>query len=243
MGRELNADAAQVFFGSLLITLEEQMTSTLLKQLQPLLTEAVRLRAATMSEAGGPGTQELQQVDALSQAIGDAPLFMSKKDHKAAHQFNALAEVLAILSFCPGGVHAFGLHFEQAKDAGEVVTAPHRQISRTVQSSRISAKERRIELARCAAKDEAQRIITSWGEERPLQGYNQLCREIGQMLSEYYSDLSVEVRVLELQSSVCHAAFEALLPDYERIYGQEAVRSSWAALTGCADRSEVGDEL
>lgn len=43
---------------------------------------------------------------------GDNILYRSKKAGETARAFNALAEALAILSFVPGGVRAFGLHFE-----------------------------------------------------------------------------------------------------------------------------------
>jgi hypothetical protein len=39
-------------------------------------------------------------------------LFPSKKPGRTAAGFNALARALAVLSFAPGGVTLFGLHFE-----------------------------------------------------------------------------------------------------------------------------------
>jgi hypothetical protein len=49
---------------------------------------------------------------------GDVILYKSKTKGESARAFNALAEGLAILAFAPGGVRAFGLHFE-AKHAAE----------------------------------------------------------------------------------------------------------------------------
>lgn len=43
---------------------------------------------------------------------GDTILFKSKKKGETAEGFNRLAEGIACLSFCPGGVTAFGSHFE-----------------------------------------------------------------------------------------------------------------------------------
>ena len=45
-------------------------------------------------------------------AHGDDILYRSRKKGDTANAFNALAETVAILSFAPGGVTAFGLHFE-----------------------------------------------------------------------------------------------------------------------------------
>lgn len=43
---------------------------------------------------------------------GDDILFRSKKAGGTAKAFNALAEAIAILSFLPGGVKAFGVRWE-----------------------------------------------------------------------------------------------------------------------------------
>jgi hypothetical protein len=43
---------------------------------------------------------------------GDIIQFRSKKKGETAAAFNALAEGIAALSFVPGGVKAFGMHFE-----------------------------------------------------------------------------------------------------------------------------------
>jgi hypothetical protein len=46
---------------------------------------------------------------------GDVILYRSKRDGETANAFNHLAEGLACLAFVPGGVTAFGLHFEATK--------------------------------------------------------------------------------------------------------------------------------
>jgi len=43
---------------------------------------------------------------------GDIILYKSKKAGQTAHAFNRLAEGIACLSFFPGGVKAFGMHWE-----------------------------------------------------------------------------------------------------------------------------------
>jgi ribosome modulation factor len=47
---------------------------------------------------------------------GDVILYRSKKRGETAEAFNALAEGIALLSFAPGGVHAFGLDFETVRE-------------------------------------------------------------------------------------------------------------------------------
>ena len=43
---------------------------------------------------------------------GDNILFRGHKEGETAAAFNALARGIAVLSFCPGGVTLFGMHFE-----------------------------------------------------------------------------------------------------------------------------------
>lgn len=43
---------------------------------------------------------------------GDLILYKSKKQGESAAAFNRLAEGIACLAFAPGGVTAFGMHFE-----------------------------------------------------------------------------------------------------------------------------------
>lgn len=45
---------------------------------------------------------------------GDIIMFRSKKKGETAGAFNALAEGIACLAFCPGGVKMFGEHWEAA---------------------------------------------------------------------------------------------------------------------------------
>lgn len=100
-------------FQKIQVSIEERMhDSPLLSTLQLLLPEAVRLRVLAIQERSGPNSHDFQRVASLSDLLGDTPLFSSKKDHTAAHQFNALADALAVLSFFPTGVTLFGVHFQ-----------------------------------------------------------------------------------------------------------------------------------
>ncbi len=68
---------------------------------------------------GGPTADDFQRIASLSEELGDTPLFSTKKDHKAARQFNTLAQGLAVLSFVPGGVTLFGIHFQTVRPQKE----------------------------------------------------------------------------------------------------------------------------
>jgi len=52
-------------------------------------------------------------------AKGDNILFRSKKKGETAEAFNRLAEGIACLAFCPGGVTFLGLHFEAEHGEGK----------------------------------------------------------------------------------------------------------------------------
>ena len=62
-----------------------------------------------------PWAQVIEQRERSAQMIaehGDNILYRAKKKGETAAAFNALAEALAMLAFCPGGVTFAGLHFE-----------------------------------------------------------------------------------------------------------------------------------
>jgi len=64
---------------------------------------------------GKPWEYIVERAKECSQVIaekGDIILFKSKKKGETAEAFNRLAEGIACLSFMPGGVDTFGLHFE-----------------------------------------------------------------------------------------------------------------------------------
>lgn len=62
-----------------------------------------------------PGTYVLERSQVCGQVVaekGDVIQFRGKKKGESAEAFNRLAEGVACLAFAPGGVTAFGLHFE-----------------------------------------------------------------------------------------------------------------------------------
>ena len=66
-----------------------------------------------------PNQARCQVLVALLAEHGDDVLYRSRKRGGSATAFNALAEAIATLAFAPGGVTAFGLHFEaQHPEAG-----------------------------------------------------------------------------------------------------------------------------
>ncbi len=71
------------------------------------LSAAVPLRIYEIYERGGPTAEDWQWLRAQGRTLaerGDVLLFGSSRAGEAAELFNMLAEVLAILSFLPGGV-------------------------------------------------------------------------------------------------------------------------------------------
>lgn len=82
-----------------------------------LLSIAVPLRIALLLEQGGATAEDFQRVAGYDDEIGraDALFFASERRGKrgeAASWFNKVAEALAVLSFCSGGVDLFGLRYE-----------------------------------------------------------------------------------------------------------------------------------
>lgn len=88
----------------------EQQTYNLL---QSALSAAVPLWIENLKLVPWSAIQD--RLPAIGQQVaehGDHILYRSKKKGKTAAAFNALAEGVAALSFCPGGITLFGLHFE-----------------------------------------------------------------------------------------------------------------------------------
>jgi hypothetical protein len=83
----------------------------------PLWVERVR---------GTPWTQRIARGHELAERLmgpgGEMVMFRGKPGESAA-RFNDLAEAVAILSFAPGGITVFGLHFEN-RTPTEVEASP-----------------------------------------------------------------------------------------------------------------------
>ncbi len=76
---------------------------------------AVLLRIAELRLGGGPDADDLKRASAASDLLGskgDLLMFRGGKKGECAHVFNELTHGLAVLAFMPGGVTAFGQHFE-----------------------------------------------------------------------------------------------------------------------------------
>ncbi len=78
------------------------------------LSAAVPLRIAAYRQHGGPDAEDLERARRHSLVVaekGDV-LQYGGKDGEAAELFNSLADALAIMAFCPGGVDFAGDHYE-----------------------------------------------------------------------------------------------------------------------------------
>lgn len=79
------------------------------------LALAVPLCIDELQKKGGPTEQDFKEAQAFGQVLAehdDDLLFKSKKKGRTAELFNGTAHALAVLAFCPGGVKAFGVHWE-----------------------------------------------------------------------------------------------------------------------------------
>ena len=81
-----------------------------IEQLRPLGREAIFARVKELQAA------EIR--DGMPLIGAEELLFRGSKPGDSARAFNAVAEALACLSFCPGGVRAFGGHWDATKFMG-----------------------------------------------------------------------------------------------------------------------------
>lgn len=92
----------------------KQMTSDS-HLLASALAAAVPIHMMNLHQQGGPTDSDMGRLAPLAQALGehgDILLFGGGKEGDAADLFNQLAFALAVLSYAPGGVKAFGSHWE-----------------------------------------------------------------------------------------------------------------------------------
>jgi hypothetical protein len=76
---------------------------------------AVPLWMLRIQGNGGVTDSDIERVRVFGQVLGekgDVLMFGSKKKGEAADLFNRLAEAIAVMSFCPGGVKIFGEHWQ-----------------------------------------------------------------------------------------------------------------------------------
>jgi len=79
------------------------------------LSAAVPLRILEYQKAGGPTDDDRERARRFASVLGekgDILQFRGKKKGETAEVFNRLADALAVLSFCPGGVKFRGEHWE-----------------------------------------------------------------------------------------------------------------------------------
>lgn len=77
------------------------------------LQVAVPLWAHKLSQRSAEDIFDRDQLEALQTRLweaGEAVIY--RVEGKTADGFNALAEIIARLAFCPGGVRAFGMHWQ-----------------------------------------------------------------------------------------------------------------------------------
>lgn len=80
-----------------------------------MLRVAVPLYVARLKEKGGPDKDDMAKAQRWSDTIGergDILLCGGGKNGECAELFNGTAHAAAVLSFCPGGVEAFGMRWE-----------------------------------------------------------------------------------------------------------------------------------
>ena len=118
----LDKDLAQVLLQREIMnrvvgTMEQDNTLELLRAslscAVPLWIERIKSRNMTPEEWVKFINERREQCVGMIASHGDDILFRSKKPGGTAAAFNALAESIAIMAFVPGGVRAFGLHFEE----------------------------------------------------------------------------------------------------------------------------------
>jgi hypothetical protein len=83
--------------------------------LVPALEVAVSLFVWQFQEQGGITDEDIARVQFYLPDLlvhGDDLFFRSRKKGETAKRFNQVAEIIAVLSFAPGGITIFGLHFE-----------------------------------------------------------------------------------------------------------------------------------
>jgi len=92
--------------------IQEQVTSTLLCA---TLEATVPFRILELRARGGPTDREWEEIRAFADVLaceGDAVLYKGHKKGDTARMVSRLIRTLAVMAFVPGGVTAWGLHFD-----------------------------------------------------------------------------------------------------------------------------------
>ena len=199
-------------FQTTMITEERSASSVKEDQARYLVVLSVCTRTKKFIEYGVEKT-DLEHGKQLLAGLGADPIVVGDSPTRA-EQFNLLCESIALLSCCPGGVEAFGLRFE--------TSVPALLMPKTFELT--YKRSKRYRQAQQDAVQAGQELIQSWGDDFPMQGYAKIGTCLHNFLRENHRDIGVEDRV-EITGEVQNVLFVPLLPEYERIYGQEAVRT------------------
>jgi len=92
--------------------LQQDITGTLL---QSTLEASVPFRMLELRQWGGPTELDWQEARDFADVLafeGDAVLFKGHKKGDTARVMRGLIRALAVMAFVPGGVTAWGLHFD-----------------------------------------------------------------------------------------------------------------------------------
>jgi hypothetical protein len=92
--------------------IHEHTTGELLRS---TLEASVPFRILELKQFGGPLERDFEEARAFAEVLGsegDALLFRGHKKGDTARVMRGLIRALAVAAFAPGGVTAFGLHFE-----------------------------------------------------------------------------------------------------------------------------------
>ena len=79
------------------------------------LSAAVPLRIMELIRNGGPSQEDFERITSYQEdltAHGDDLYFRNANNNATATRFNQVADAIAVLSFLPGGITAFGMHFD-----------------------------------------------------------------------------------------------------------------------------------
>ena len=91
---------------------QEHVTGELLRS---TLEATVPFRILELQQQGGPLARDWQETRDFAETLateGDAVLFKGHKRGDTARVMKGLIRALAVMAFVPGGVRAWGLHFD-----------------------------------------------------------------------------------------------------------------------------------
>jgi hypothetical protein len=92
-----------------------------------MLALAVPLRILEYEKVGGPTEPDLARTQSFGIVLaekGDVLLFGGKKKGEAAELFNRLADAVAVMAFCPGGVKVGSARYCSAVSGAEMPPGP-----------------------------------------------------------------------------------------------------------------------